>query len=277
MKQIRTTLIIVTLLLSAALAHAASVPATLSYQGSLHSADGTPFNGVKDITFRLYTVASAGAAFWAETRTNVNVTNGRFATVLGNNTLNPLDISKFTTDVWLGIQVAGETAEMTPRQKLTSVAFAFKADNGVPVGGIIMWHGSVSAVPEGWALCDGTNGTPDLRGRFIVGAAAGTSNGVVTAGTGTTLSRYGWTAAGGKEKVSLTIDEMPAHNHARSDNYRMIEYNTGSTSNGWGLDNNGNEPNLLNTGGQHPASQGGGAAHENLPPYYALAYIMRVR
>lgn len=40
----------------------------------------------------------------------------------------------------------------------------------VPVGGIIMWSGPVGQVPPGWALCDGTQGTPDLRGRFVIGA-----------------------------------------------------------------------------------------------------------
>jgi hypothetical protein len=40
----------------------------------------------------------------------------------------------------------------------------------MPRGGIIMWSGNIADIPKGWALCDGKNGTPDLRGRFIVGA-----------------------------------------------------------------------------------------------------------
>jgi microcystin-dependent protein len=267
-----SVLIIGTLLLSAAPARAAFVPATLSYQGSLNNADGTPFNGLKDITFRLYTTAT-GTAFWSETQLNVFVLNGRFAAVLGNNASNPLDISKFTTDVWLGLQVVGEAAEMTPRNKLTSVAFAFKADNGVPVGGIIMWSGSVPSIPDGWALCDGANGTPNLRGRFIVGAA-NIGEGVVTAGTGTNLSQYGWKAAGGEERVTLTLSEIPSHNHAQN-GYQMLHYNGVSTVSGF-TDNSSNEPNLIDNG-VAPASQGGGGSHNNLPPYYALAYIMRLR
>ncbi|MGJ0848633.1 hypothetical protein ACR77J_18340, partial [Tissierella praeacuta] len=42
--------------------------------------------------------------------------------------------------------------------------------SGVPKGAILMWSGSIANIPEGWALCDGNNGTPDLRDRFIVGA-----------------------------------------------------------------------------------------------------------
>ena len=40
----------------------------------------------------------------------------------------------------------------------------------VPSGGVILWHGASNAVPKGWAICDGTNGTPDLRDRFVIGA-----------------------------------------------------------------------------------------------------------
>ena len=192
MRQTRmlSALIIVILLLSAPLARAAFVPATLSYQGSLANTDGSPFNGVKDITFRLYTVATGGDAFWTEVQKSVHIVNGRFATVLGNTSvLNP---ASFSTDVWLGIQVTGDT-EMAPRQKLTSVAFAFKAENGVPVGGIIMWSGAATNVPTGWALCDGQNGTPDLRGRFVLGAGQGAGLTPRTAGE-----------AGGEETHKLT-------------------------------------------------------------------------
>ncbi|MFO0001051.1 MAG: tail fiber protein, partial [bacterium] len=66
-----------------------------------------------------------------------------------------------------------------------------------PLGGIIMWSGSVDAVPAGWALCDGrsSNGrtTPDLRGRFVIGATSGRVVGSV----------------GGSETVTLTTSQLP--------------------------------------------------------------------
>ncbi|MCE2826758.1 MAG: tail fiber protein, partial [Verrucomicrobium sp.] len=71
----------------------------------------------------------------------------------------------------------------------------------VPLGGIILWSGAENAVPAGWALCNGqsSNGrtTPDLRGRFVIGASSGR-------GVGTT---------GGAESVTLSINQIPAHNH----------------------------------------------------------------
>lgn len=63
----------------------------------------------------------------------------------------------------------------------------------VPSGAIILWSGLASEIPSGWALCNGNNGTPDLRDRFVVGAG-----GKYTVGT-----------KGGKEE----IDQVPAHTH----------------------------------------------------------------
>jgi len=120
--------------------------------------------------------------------------------------------------------------------------------NPVPVGGIIMWSGSVATIPTGWALCNGQNGTPDLRDRFIVGA-------------GTT---YNPGNIGGLSAVQLTIDEMPKHNHGIAGSYWAGTGPGGSFTYGY----YGN----FGTAGQ---DQGGDKAHENRPPYYALAYIMR--
>lgn len=74
-------------------------------------------------------------------------------------------------------------------------------NNGpVPIGGIIMWSGTVANIPAGWALCDGQNGTPDLRGRFVVGAG----------GAG---HPYQPGATGGSETVTLTGANIPQHAH----------------------------------------------------------------
>jgi hypothetical protein len=54
------------------------------------------------------------------------------------------------------------------------------ANGGIPTGGIIMWSGLISAIPSGWQLCDGTNGSPDLRDKFIVCTKAGSDPGAVS-------------------------------------------------------------------------------------------------
>jgi hypothetical protein len=53
----------------------------------------------------------------------------------------------------------------------------------VPVGGIIMWSGLLSAIPTGWHLCDGDAGTPDLQSKFVKGAAAGQNPGATGGGS----------------------------------------------------------------------------------------------
>lgn len=249
------------------------VPPTLSYQGTMYNTDGTPFTGVKKITFSLYGVMTGGTALWTETQNAVNIVNGRFATVL---TMDPMTkVLANKSAAWIGIKVDPETSEMTPRQPLTSVPFAHKADNGVPIGGIIMWGGKVLDIPTGWALCNGqtvTIGsviytTPDLRDRFILGSGSDTTN------TDNNPKLYAPWTTGGADKHTLSISEMPSHNHAKP-SHRMLYYNgTGTVIS---TDNSGSEPNLYNSGSD-PDSNGGGAAHNNMPPYFALAYIMRIQ
>ena len=124
--------------------------------------------------------------------------------------------------------------------------------SAIPVGMISMWSGLPTALPAGWALCDGSNGTPDLRGRFIVGYS----------NTDTDFNAVGKT--GGLKRVTLTVDQMPAHTHTY--NAPLISGNHPGGSSGY------DRPNALESG--VTGSRGGNQSHENLPPYYTLAYIM---
>ena len=65
---------------------------------------------------------------------------------------------------------------------------------GVPIGGIIMWYGAINTIPSGYALCDGTSGTPDLRDRFVIGAGDTYTPGD-TANLGTTGSAVAYALA----------------------------------------------------------------------------------
>jgi len=143
--------------------------------------------------------------------------------------------------------------------------------NGIiPVGGIIMWSGTIANIPTGWALCNGSNSTPDLRNKFIVGAHSGAGIGTVaTAGPGIstdTATNPNYTPGnfGGETSHQLTIAELASHTHT----YQRPN-NTEKTGTG------GSTASNFTQGDYTTTSTGGDNYHENRPPYYALAFIMR--
>lgn len=148
-----------------------------------------------------------------------------------------------------------------------------------PAGGIIMWSGAVSAIPTGWVLCDGTNDTPDLRGRFIVGAG----------------DAYDPDDTGGSANTTLGTANLPAHSHNFSgntsgagDHRHNLTFGTNNGGNNFfyngQIGNTGsiNPNNAMGSSGNHTHSfsgttdnTGSGTALDTRPPYYALAYIMK--
>lgn len=123
----------------------------------------------------------------------------------------------------------------------------------LPAGIIVDWYGAANAVPIGWALCDGQNGTPNLRDKFVVSAGGA----------------YALGAQGGEAVHTLTVNEMPRHNHTINDIFRkyggsLYPLSTGGTG---GVGSYGKETVAL---------EGGGQSHNNLPPYFALFKIMKL-
>ena len=194
-----------------------------------------------------------------------------FQVNLGANTQLITDAPKFYMNKPL--EVAGEVTA-------TSVtASSIEGFGTVPLGGIIMWSGSDE--PDGWALCNGQTKdgktTPDLRNRFIVGSGGEYNN--------------GWT--GGQKSVTLTQSQMPSHNHTGTTNKDGAHEHTANGSmnvaSGSGgtvvyvsAPPSGRHGVIYPRGSEHQHAfttnaTGGSQAHENRPPYYALAYLMRVK
>ena len=93
-------------------------------------------------------------------------------------------------------------------------------------GMIMQWYGLSTAIPSGWALCDGTNGTPDLRNKFVIGAGGTYTNGATGGSTTTSVTITGTTAAGGSHNhggtsgsTTLTASQLPNHTHDFYDVY----------------------------------------------------------
>lgn len=157
----------------------------------------------------------------------------------------------------------------------------------VPVGGIIAWSGLITAIPTGWALCNGNNGTPDLRNRFIVGAGSF----YVEGGTGGTADAI---TVAHTHAVSGTTSSDGSHTHGVSDpgHTHTATFQSQGGSGYPGLDGSGDAWSTAATGssgtgisinadGAHThtfsvtsGSTGSSGTNANLPPYYALAYIM---
>ena len=132
-----------------------------------------------------------------------------------------------------------------------------------PSGAIVLWSGSIGSIPAGWYLCDGTNGTPNLKNSFIVGAgdvypvsgAGGSKDSIVVSHTHTTtvtdpghfhssIGTYTDNLSGGSNPVKAVSGAV----------------NTGTSVTGISVTN---------------ASTGVSGTNANLPPYYALAYIQK--
>lgn len=126
---------------------------------------------------------------------------------------------------------------------------------GIPSGGIIAYSGEAETIPEGWAVCDGENGTPDLRGRFILGVS----------------ETHPMGETGGEEEVTLTVEQMPKHTHV----YRLAKGGKSIVSSSVG--NNTGYPYLSNANDlENVGEKGSNQPHPNMPPYYALIYIMKL-
>lgn len=145
--------------------------------------------------------------------------------------------------------------------------------SGFPSGGIIIWSGAKTAIPSGWVLCDGLNGTPNLQDRFVIGAG----------------STYAVGATGGATSGSLTIsgstNTVADHSHGLGNGSNGSSGTATSTAgmssvsvaNGcYGSTTLYSAQTTVSTNaGGHSHTFSGSGSVATLPPYYALCYIMK--
>lgn len=146
--------------------------------------------------------------------------------------------------------------------------------SSIPRGLIAMWNGT--QVPNGWALCNGQIvddlQTPDLSGKFVVGWQSGNEDYNLIGNTG------------GQEKVTLATQEIPSHVHNFADAYFIEAHSdlVGANGTQW-IGNNLSGSNKTDRDNSYVClwdhdtrATGGGQPHENRPPYYVLAYIIKL-
>lgn len=183
----------------------------------------------------------------ATNKTNISTNTTEITKLKSRVTVNETNITNNTTNI------AANTEEIKNiNEKITNIKTNITAlQDAMPVGSIIMFNGKAEDIPSGWAICDGTNGTPNLIDRFILAStyAGGT---------------------GGNSQITLSVSQLPPHRHrlkkcwyGKSDNAddRQVVRWDGSVST--------NDQILTE-------ETGSGLPINIMPPYYRLIYIMKV-
>jgi hypothetical protein len=223
-------------------------------------------NGLPNAGGLIYTY-QAGSSTLLTTYTTVN------GTIANTNPIVLDAYGRTPSEIWMQtgysykfvIQTSAAVTLQTLDNLYPILQSAPTATPSLPTGAIILWSGSLGSVPTGYVLCDGTNSTPDLRDRFVVGAGStysvaatgGTADAIVVTHTHTAtvtdpghLHTY---TRGGTDTVSgggITIQT----------NSTLPTQNTSTATTGISVTN---------------ANAGTSGTGQNLPPYYALAYIMK--
>ena len=140
------------------------------------------------------------------------------------------------------------TTDKIADRSVTAIKLA--ADiNFFPTGGIVLWSGSASNIPTGWTLCDGSNGTPDLRNKFIIGAGSG----------------YSVNSQGGTSSISLGISNLPSHSHSMSS---AGNHGHSGSSSGSGTHSHSGSTSGANANHSHSGATSGAGDHAHTANWF---------
>ncbi len=145
----------------------------------------------------------------------------------------------------------------------------FVAKVGTPKDIIVVWAGTIAEIPSGWALCDGLDGRPNLLDQFVRGVNTAVTNPGLT---------------GGQATVTLILTQLPMHSHTLSEANHFHQNTRGSvaTAGGGLFIGSGNLTSSIQTEvsglslGATTSSTGFGGAHDNIPPFFEVAYIIKL-
>jgi len=173
------------------------------------------------------------------------------------------------------LTVTGTATGVTASASDDSTKFATTAfvRDIIPSGVIVMWSGTIATIPSGWYLCNGSNSTPDLRNKFIIAANADDGGAAKTAVTGSATQSGGTKDAIVVSHTHTATVTDPGHLHT-------FVYEPGAAASGSGRNGvGGTTPFSTNSNTTgitvSNSTEGSSGTNANLPPYYALAYIMK--
>ncbi|CAB4134031.1 hypothetical protein UFOVP267_13 [uncultured Caudovirales phage] len=231
--------------------------------------NGVPLNGGLVYTYQ------AGSSTPLTTYTDINGTTANANPIV-------LDSSgRFSNEVWLTygfnykfvVKTSAGTTIGTYDNIYGIIGVQAAAGTTIPAGMISLWYGAIGSVPTGWYLCDGSNGTPDLRDRFIVGAGSTYS----VSSTGGTADAIVVTHTHTASSTSVVTD--PGHLHAVSGRDSTANDGGGGAyefiSPGSGISTTSATTGITVATTTTNTSAGTSGTNANLPPYYALAYVMK--
>ena len=191
-----------------------------------------------------------------------------------SSTQNSFTVSTTVPSAWTNL-VARDLPTSSILQNSVSSTVPSPGSTAIPSGVIIMWSGTIASIPVGWQLCDGTNGTPDLRDKFIVGANQDTGGIAETIVSGT-LAQAGGSAMHIHEAGTLL---GPAHTHGFSTTTSGPSSGGGAHCGDDGYATRWHTHTVTgttDTGNSGGPVTGETASASSLPPYYALAFIIKV-
>jgi len=238
-------------------------------------------NGIPNAGGLIYTY-QAGSSTLLSTYTTVN---GDIANT------NPIVLDAYgrtPSEVWMqtgySYKLVIQTASAVTLQTLDNIypilQSASTTTSPFTTGMIIIWSGSIGSIPTGWALCDGNNSTPDLRNSFIIGAGStysvnatgGSANAIVVSHNHTYSGDTGGQSADHRHASGVATDyacfgldpiDAPIAGHTGTTNYMQTPLTNGTSN------------NHFHSFAGTTSTQGTSGTNANLPPYYALCYIMK--
>ena len=195
--------------------------------------------------------------------------------------------ANIVSPAFTGVPTAPTASAGTSTTQIATTAFV--AQNAILTGMIVMWSGSVATIPLGYVLCDGDNSTPDLTDKFIMGAGS-TYNPEDTGGSAdATLPSHNHsfsdTTSSAGSHTHFVVSSSTSSNPSFNSNSAMTwasagglgnsDYRGGSSSGTANRGKSNSAPDHSHSVSGNTSTSGASATNANLPPYFALAFIMK--